>query len=347
MFSVKDKKSHKRAVGIVGIGFISQVYVEALRSRRDFELRAISDSDQALLLHKGKKLGVQTLYPDYRFMLKDPAIDVIIVATPNHLHKQIVCDALHSRKIVICEKPIATSLPEVDSMIQTSLKQHKHIYLKQYLRYSTAYQKAKDMMIKGKVGTPYYVQCTFTDGSIFSYLTDPDSWVFHKQKSGGGVWIDIGVHIMDLLYSFFGRPISVYGEFDKRASALEEKGEDVATAIVSFPENITANIYCTMVDRSHWFRWEIRIYGSKGQLAITDSGKDTKTLQYINADEVKYEFIENNWWSQSNLRAVHDIFDRIAQDAEPVVSLDEARSVLAALLGVYQSAKKSRKIALR
>lgn len=335
----------KTSIGLIGLGYISNIHIEAYTGRRDVWIKAISDSNQSLLLQRGKALGLTEVYPDYHFMLADSTINVVDIMTPHYLHKQCVCDALSAGKTVICEKPLATTVKDVDAMIKAAQTVKRRIYVKQYLRFSTAYKKAKELIQKNIIGTPYYVQCMFTGNSVKDYQ-NPLTWRASVKESGGGVFMDIGVHMLDLLFSIFGKPISVYAECKKVLSKMTQKGEDLTAVMLDFPNNILVNLACTHVDVGYRFRWEVRIYGTNGVMTIIDQGKQAKELNVIRENQVVYQFVEIDWWRQANLGALNDIMEKIKSGQEPAVPLSEVRDIINIIEQSYRSSRLGKKIFL-
>jgi predicted dehydrogenase len=333
----------KITIGMIGMGFISNVHVRAYRPIRGVVIKAIADSNQSLLTQKGKLLGIAEQYPDYRYMLEDKTIDVIDVMTPHFMHVQCVCDALRAGKTVICEKPVATNLKDLDMMTNTAKAVNKNIYIKHYLRYSSVNQKAQQLLSQKKIGRPYLIQCTFTSHSVQDYA-NPNSWRGNIKESGGGVFIDVGVHMLDLLQTMFGVPVATYAQCRKITTTLSQKGEDLSTALIEFPNDLMVSMNCTENDTAYGFRWEVRIYGTDGVLAITDKGNEEKVLQIIKGNKVVYDQTEHNWWEGANVSALTDIVHRIQENKEPIVSLRHARSVLETIIGSYESARLNKKV---
>jgi len=340
------RKRSPLSIGLIGLGLISGVHIEAYSRRKDVRVKAISDSNQANLIKKGKQLGIDNQYSDYHFMLQDRSIDVIDVMTPHFLHAQCVIDALSEGFTVICEKPLVTTIRDMDRIIQVCKKVRKHVYVKQYLRFSLAYLKAQELLRKNSIGRPYFVQCMFTTNSITDY-TNPNIWKGNKKEAGGGIFIDVGVHMLDLLQMMFGQPIATYAQTRKLLSPLPQKGEDFATAVIEFPHNLMVNLSCTENDTGYRFRWEMRLYGTDGIITIMDEGKEAKVLQLIKENRIISEFTERNWWIESNVRAIHDAINRIQTQRPPEVKLSHIRSVLHTIVQSYKSAQTGKRILLK
>lgn len=333
-------------IGLVGLGFISDVHIETFQQRKDVQIAALSDTNQSLLLKKSQSLAITNTYPDYSYMLRDETLDVIDVMTPHYLHKPYIISALRAGKTVISEKPVTTSSNDLSILEKEAKKSQKKIYIKQYLRHSLAYQKAKELIAKGEIGSIYFVQCLFTGNSI-QYHKDPRSWRGNIKEAGGGVFMDIGVHILDLLQSFFGPPLSVYSTMNRIESPLPQKGEDFANSVFEYPNNLTIGIGCSQCDLGYGFRWELRFYGTKGVMTIIDISRDLKELNVIKNNTVIFNYKENNWWHDSNIRAINGIVNNIIQNKEPQITLKEAKSVIKAVESAYKSHESKSRISIK
>src|ERR671923_1756674 len=96
---------------VVGTGFIGVVHVEALR-RLGVEVTGVVGSSPERAAEKARAAGLPPPYPSFEAMLDDPAVDVVHLTTPNHLHHPQVRDVLAAGKHVVCEKPLAMSSEE-------------------------------------------------------------------------------------------------------------------------------------------------------------------------------------------------------------------------------------------
>jgi len=207
------------------------------------------------------------------------------------------------------------------------------------LRHSLAWEKFQDKLNEDIIGKVYLAQCLFT-GHATDKFTNPYTWRGNKTTEGGGVFVDIAVHMLDRLESIFGTSRIVYGKKKKVTAKLTEKGEDVAMAVVEFPKDILANLTMTQCDPGFGFRWEVRVFGSKGVVEIADYGKEKKTVRAIIENQIIYEFEEENWWENSNIRALNSIIDRIKNKEKPLVEMSTAKSVIGSLESFYKISEK-------
>ena len=112
---MRDIREIKAAV--VGTGFIGVVHVEALR-RLGVEVTGIVGSSPERAAEKARAAALPAPYPSFEAMLADPAVDVVHLTTPNHLHYEQVRAVLAAGKHVVCEKPLAMNSDETAELLR-------------------------------------------------------------------------------------------------------------------------------------------------------------------------------------------------------------------------------------
>ena len=134
------------------------------------------------------------LYTDYREMLKDKSLDIVLVLTPNNMHCEITVAALNAGKHVICEKPMAMNYAEAKKMLEARDKSGKILTIGYQNRYRSDALYAKKLAEKNYFGDIYYAEA-----HAVRRRGVPTWGVFiDKEKQGGGPLIDIGTHALDL-----------------------------------------------------------------------------------------------------------------------------------------------------
>src|SRR4030088_3049402 len=117
-------------VGLIGSGFMGQAHADAYRRAALFYwglsrtpvLYAIADQNDALAEQARSRLGFEKGYGDWRRLIEDPAVDVVDITTPNHLHVEPALAALEAGKHVYCEKPMAVKLADAERMAAKARK---------------------------------------------------------------------------------------------------------------------------------------------------------------------------------------------------------------------------------
>ena len=162
-------------------------------------LLGIYDIDEAKS-QKARDMGVYA-YASLDEVLQDERVDLVTVAVPNDSHLDIVVRALEAGKNVICEKPVALSLADLDTMIAAAEKSGKVFSVHQNRRFDVDYLAIKKIVEDGSIGAPLRIE-----SRIHGSRGIPSDWRGLKAQ-GGGMILDWGVHLIDQLLQIFKEPI--------------------------------------------------------------------------------------------------------------------------------------------
>lgn len=330
-------------IGIIGLGKISAVHIRAYRNNEHVVLHSLAENNDRLLNIHNNVVLKDRLYTDYRLMLKDPDLDVVSVLLPHHLHAAVIMDVLKAGKHVICEKPLVTDPKDIHEIKRLSSKMGRYVYLKQYFRFSDLHHKAMRMVLDGSIGTPYLITCLYTVDAT-NELNNAFSWRFNSHEGGGGVFMDVGVHMLDYLQEFLGNPLSVTAITQNSFTSLPQKGEDVSVVTLAYRGGIIANIVCTAGDSSYGFRWEKKFFGTSGSICIDDAGKQSMRLSVHKNAAIIMQKEERDWWERANISALNDIISRIAKNEPPAINLDDAQKTLQVVRDAYRSNRSEKTI---
>jgi predicted dehydrogenase len=197
---------------IVGTGFIGPVHLEALR-RNGVDVAGIVERDAATAAAKAAELGVRQGYPSLEAALADPAVDVVHLAVPNHLHAPCAKAALAAGKHVLCEKPLAMTCSESAELATLARSSGLVAAVNYNLRFYPMVHEARELFRTGKLGRPFLVHGTYLQDWLL-YDTD---WSWRIDPAAGGplrAVADIGTHWLDMLTFITGLQVrSVMAEF--------------------------------------------------------------------------------------------------------------------------------------
>ncbi|MBI5767937.1 MAG: Gfo/Idh/MocA family oxidoreductase [Verrucomicrobia bacterium] len=196
----------KIRVGLVGFGFIGPHHLEAIRRTGLAEVVAIATSDAAGAHAKAEQSGVARATGDWRTLTADPAIDVIDIATPTHLHGPIALAALAAGKHVIVDKPLATSSAEAARMLAGAQRARVVHAVTFNIRYNVMLQHARAIIARGDLGEVRLVRGHYLQEWL---LKDTDfNWRLQPERAGAlGMIADAGAHWYDLAQHVTGRRI--------------------------------------------------------------------------------------------------------------------------------------------
>lgn len=257
-----DTKNRIYYVGIAGYGYMGNFHCNRVKETDGLELRAVFDIDRT----KTEKIDHEAhkdiiIYQDMESLCMDEKIDLVIICTPNDSHAQLAVKALAHGKHVLCEKPAAMSLEELDLIIHTAEENDRMFTVHQNRRWDKDYQTVRKVLESGLIGQPVTVisQTFGQRGVCFGWRADP--------KKGGGMLYDWGIHLIDQLLILFpdSKIISVYARL---RSILTPAVDDYFEAELEFDNEIVAHISVgtfALQDLPRWF-----IFGDKGTLRLED-----------------------------------------------------------------------------
>jgi predicted dehydrogenase len=192
---------------IFGTGFMGRVHLEAVRRLESVEVVAIAAETAEDARRLGADFSVPTLTTDYRELLRDPAIDVVHICTPNALHFSMAKDALLAGKHVICEKPLATTVEQAQELVALAVRQKVRNCICHNLRCYPMVQQMRCLREAGDLGEILVVQGTYFQDWLF-YDTD---WNWRVDSKAGGpsrVMADVGSHWFDMAEHVTGQRVT-------------------------------------------------------------------------------------------------------------------------------------------
>lgn len=166
-------------------------------------LYAVSDVRADAAEATRAQFGAQKAYADFNDVMKDPNVDAVVVMTPTKYHKDVVIAAAKAGKAIFCEKPLSLDLDEAIAMKAAVEKSGVFFQLGFMRRFDAAYAAAKKKIDEGLIGKPCVFKSTSRDKGRppLDYL---------KPENSGGLFIDMGIHDIDLARWYMGDVKSVY-----------------------------------------------------------------------------------------------------------------------------------------
>ena len=246
-------------IGMVGAGFISQLHAEAFTYVPEAHVRGVAARSAASAARFAEQHSIPTHHDDYRRLLEDPAVDIVTVALPNHLHHEVVLAAAAAGKHVIVEKPLARTLAEADEMLAACRDAQVLLMYAEELCFAPKYVRAKELVDQGALGRVYMVQ----QGE--QHFGPHSDWFWDVERSGGGVLMDMGCHGIAFCNWFLNRPTleRVTAQGGTYVHKDKTRGDDNCIVILEF-----AGGRVGLVEDS-WARTggmddRIEVFGSKG-----------------------------------------------------------------------------------
>jgi predicted dehydrogenase len=223
--------------GVVGCGAIVTLHqLPALRRCRALTLVGLVDRDRTWAAQVARRAGVPGAFDDHRDLLGK--VDAVLVATPNATHADIVCDLLAHGVHVLCEKPLGTTGPEVARMLTAAAHSGARLMTAHCLRFSPSLEMLKTVVDEGWIGHVERVHATI--GGPYEGVARRTDFRRQRALSGGGVLMDLGVHMLDLMVWLAGRaPVAV--EYAASCADGWEVETDAEVAL-RFPDDTQASL---------------------------------------------------------------------------------------------------------
>ena len=209
--------------GVLGAGSVAQRRaMPAINKADGAELYALLSRDTARAERLAHEYGATNVYTTVNALFADDALDTIYVSTPVHLHcEQVIAAAEHGLH-VLCDKPMALTPRECREMIAACDANGVHLQVCFLFRFHSCFQQIRTWVTEGRFGQIVHGRMPF----LKQYQLAPDEWRAQPEKSGGGCFMDLGPHSIDLLRYLIGEvnAVSAFYNNATQGTAVEETG---------------------------------------------------------------------------------------------------------------------------
>lgn len=322
--------------GLLSTANINRRVIPAIRASARGELRAVASRSAEAAEAYARQWDIPQAFGSYEAMLESEAIDAVYIGLPNYLHAAWSIRALECGKHVLCEKPFAVSLAEVDAMIAAAERTGKVLAEAFMYRHHPQTKLVGEWVHGGRLG-----EIVSMRGHFSFKLTNRGNVRLVPEWGGGALW-DVGVYPISLAQFLAGGPPDwVFG-----TQQLGESGVDEAfSGVLHYPDGQTAEIGCSF----HMpFHTHFEALGTEGRLSMnrpfTGQDEPIAVLTYGD-DDGRTEIVEFPHTSLY-LGEVEDMHAAILDGTQPYVGLAETRNHVRTALALYESARRHEPVAL-
>ena len=264
-------------LAVIGYGGMGAWHTKKVAKLPEIELAGIYDiKPERIAL--AQENGIFT-YDSPETLLADPTVDLVTVAVPNHLHRDICVAAMDAGKNVICEKPVAMNSRELQEMIDAANRNGVLFTVHQNRRWDEDFRIIRKLYEENTLGRIFRIESR-THGS----RGIPGDWRNQKQY-GGGMLMDWGVHLLDqILWMLPGKIRSVYAQM---SYVTNEDCDDGFTAQLQFDNDVVVEVQVATSNFISLPRWYV--LGENGTVSIerwTLEGKIVMVSDWQNRDAV-------------------------------------------------------------
>jgi predicted dehydrogenase len=278
---------------LIGFGWWGQHIARRLVDNPNFELVCVVEPVKAL--HNGiKRLGVKVL-ENYEDALSFPEVEALILTSPNDLHDEQVVQAASAGKHAFCEKPLSLSAAGAKASIKACRTAGLILGIGHERRFEPAILALRKLLDDGAVGTVMHTEMAFSHDKLIGLTSD--SWRTTSAFAPAAGMTQMGIHLTDLLISFYGPVTSLHAITADRSLGWETG--DVVTVQLQFKAGMTATLQA-ILHTPHFIR--THVFGSDMWVEIrnathpdTPGGKATME-RYRSIDDVETKVFD---WTDS------------------------------------------------
>ncbi len=319
--------------GLLSTARINRALIKPLTSSKRTRLLAVASRSLSTAESYAREWRIPRAHGSYETLLADPEIDVVYNSLPNHLHAEWTIKALRAGKHVLCEKPIALTLAEVDAMTQAAQETGKVLAEAFMYRHHAQTLKVKELVDSGALGRLQLIKGSFT----FTLTREGD--IRSKKETGGGSIWDIGCYPISYARTIVGAdPLEVFGW-----QVMGQGGaDDSFFGQMRFANGVHAQFDSGFRSPS---RSMIEIVGTEASLNIPHPFKPEKTAEIYLVRNGKQEKIKIKG-TELYLGEVEDMCDAVTQNKAPRISLADSRGNIATILAFLESARLGKPISV-
>jgi D-xylose 1-dehydrogenase (NADP+, D-xylono-1,5-lactone-forming) len=319
--------------GLLSTARINRAVIPPLRSSVRNRLAAVASRNQASADAYAREWKIGRALGSYDALLNHPEIDVVYVSLPNHLHAAWSIRALRAGKHVLCEKPLALSLDEVDAMTAAAQETGRVLAEAFMYRHHPQTLKVKEIVAAGQLGRLQLIKGAFT----FALQREGDIRL-RKETGGGSIW-DVGCYPISYARLIAGtEPLEVFGW-----QTVGAGGADMTfVGQLRFPADLLAQFDSGFSSPQRSY---MEIVGSEGVLHVPTPFKPGPTEKIVLTRGGQDQEIDMPG-RELYIGEVEDMADAILLGKPPRVSLDDSRGTIATILGLIQSAETGRPVKL-
>ena len=257
-------------IGIIGYGRMGIIRHKEIKKNKYGNVISIYDP-------KSRHNNIFT--KNYDDIIKNDNIDIVFICTPNYLNAELSMKALKNNKHVFCEKPPSLNANELKKIITLEKKFNKKIMYGFNHRHYDSIKLMKEKINSKEFGKILWLRGRYgksVDSNFFN------NWRSNKKLSGGGIFIDQGIHMLDLML-FFCSDFDKVQSFKSNSYWQKEVEDNVFVNLKNTKKNIICSLHSTMTQWRHLFSLEIFL--EKGYMTL--NGLKTSTNSY-GKEELEY-----------------------------------------------------------
>jgi xylose dehydrogenase (NAD/NADP) len=318
--------------GLLSTARINRALIPPLQVSKRSHLFAVGSRSQESAATYAREWQIPRAHGSYEALLADPEIDVVYNSLPNHLHAEWTIKAVAAGKHVLCEKPLALNVTEVDA-IQAAAQKYGRVVAEAFMyRHHPQTLKVQEIVTSGSLGALKLIRGSF---SFFLSRVD-DIRLLDPAMGGGSIW-DVGCYPISYTRTVIGAaPLEVFGWQITGQTGIDE----TFVGQMRFAQDVQAQFDSSFVIPFHA---SMEIIGSEGRLIIPNPFKPDvdEKITLLRGDETETISIAGQ---ELYIGEVEDMADAILLGHAARVSLQDSRVNVAVISALLESARAGKPI---
>ena len=319
---------------IVGAGFMGETHLKCYQDYDAAEVLGVIDLNEEKGLALASRFGVKWFGTmEEAFAYKKA--DFCDICLPSFLHRAFVIDAMERGADVVCEKPFAISIDDIDQMIEASQRLSKRLMVAHVCRFMPQYYKAKEILDSGIIGKPVVYECfRESETPMWSW----NSWLFDKDKSGGTL-LDLSIHDLDISNWFFGKPLSAKAEL---AGIKPREFVNHTHSTLVYESGAVAHVTANhLLMKGHPFETSFKLIGTEGSVEYNSLVDPAVLKVYKEGSSEVIRLDELEGFDDSYGYELRDFVRALESGEEFRISPEEARLAVNTVHTLYENADLS------
>jgi predicted dehydrogenase len=339
-------------IGVLGLGKMGKLHLMNCKFIDGVNVTAVADASEKNLKW-AKSRGIENVYKDYAELIEKSDVDAVIITLPHFLHVKSGILAMENGIDVFMEKPLANTAAEGEMIVEAVRKHNRKFMIGCNCRFIDAIEKLKGMYDNGMLGDVEIATLENIGNGPFSPFLEPTpvpDWYFDPNEAGGGAFLDIGYHMIDLFQFFFQDVNLEYVRFGNRYNLPYE---DNVTAILKSNKTSTRGIAnLGWFSRSVFPKFDFRvIMHGTADFASTDdfmpniyynAVKEGLNSVWRRATRQKIKPLAYTYYYYSYFKELNHFFDCVKNDEKPRITPDEALKTLKVIEDGYRGADRGK-----
>ncbi len=329
-------------IAMIGCGGMANQYRHKYTLIPGAKLALLIDVNEEVAKNAAEKTGAERWSTDWKDALS-PDIDIVDVSTPNHLHELHAVACMEAGKHVLLQKPIAPTLAEARRIVETAKKTGVTAGMYMSLFEDPIYYEIKRIIEGGHLGKIASVTCRGAHRGGLRMA--PGTWRGSAEKTGGGCFIQLTVHQLDMAQWLLGEKIVRVAAFSKNRMSPNVGGDDSTVAACEFESGAVGTLESSYITEPNI----LAVYGTKGYIHVMNEVVTLKMDEGYEGDIIKYSepgkthsfrYSYNGYRDDNNKYDQHIAFVKAVMEGRPApVSLETGLYDLQVVKAVYESAK--------